>query len=420
MSNTRVSIVNNDFYINGVKTYSELKDSNVDSHGLLMNARFIQGIFDDKEDVSRFNRFGRKFDPEKNTDELIEVLPLWYNYGLRAFTVGIQGGGTCFTIDAKSINNNPYGENGDCFDEKYQERLDKLIRAADEIGLVVIVSLFYGAQARRLQGGQAILNTVKIVSKFLKEKSYTNVLLEIANEYDNESYKEHPLIKTPEGVVALIELARQETGGLYIGCSGNGNTANEEICKASDFVLIHGNGCSRQMYYNLIMKVKSWVNNKPIVCNEDSQAISHLEIALKTHTSWGYYNNMTKQEPPVNWNITEGEDKYFAHRMAKIIGINQENIKFEDQYYLQGFEKEIVYDGKRWIRIASLYPESINFVDFYIDDKLIYTCYDEPFLLYYDANWLQKSIEIKDLIGVFKAVIHLNNGDVIIKTKKIK
>ena len=60
--------------------------------------RFIQGIFDDKADASRFERFGRHFDPEENTASLIAALPEWYAHGLRAFTVGFQGGGPCFTM----------------------------------------------------------------------------------------------------------------------------------------------------------------------------------------------------------------------------------------------------------------------------------------------------------------------------------
>jgi len=89
---TRVSTKGEDFYINGEKTYSELKDCDTQYHGLLMNARFIQGLFDEKLEPSRFNRFGRVFDPDQNSDELIESLPLWYCNGLRAITIGLQGG----------------------------------------------------------------------------------------------------------------------------------------------------------------------------------------------------------------------------------------------------------------------------------------------------------------------------------------
>ncbi len=71
MSKTKLTIEGSKFLINGKLTYSEIESSNHEAHGLLMNARFIQGIFDDKEDSERFNRFGRIFNPDQNTDYLI-------------------------------------------------------------------------------------------------------------------------------------------------------------------------------------------------------------------------------------------------------------------------------------------------------------------------------------------------------------
>ena len=37
----------------------------------------------------------------------------------------------------------------------------------------------------------------------------------------------------------------------------------------SDVVLLHGNGLTRQTYYDMIAAARSWGLNKPIVCNED-------------------------------------------------------------------------------------------------------------------------------------------------------
>ena len=88
---TKLSIQQDRFFINGSPVYSELKQVNPAYHGLLMNARMIQGVFDDKQDVKRFDRFGKLFSPEQNTDELIAALPQWYEKGLRAITVGFQG-----------------------------------------------------------------------------------------------------------------------------------------------------------------------------------------------------------------------------------------------------------------------------------------------------------------------------------------
>ena len=258
MTNTKLNIKGKKFYINDKLTYSDIDDSNPEAHGLLMNARFIQGIFDDKADRSRFNRFGREFDPDKNTDDLIEALPNWYNYGLRAFTVGFQGGGPCYTTDNKTIHNNPYGKDGKKLDPDYAERMDRLIRAADEAGMVVIVSFFYGDQARRLKDGQAVINAVKTASHFLRDNNYTNVIIEVANEHNIGAFDDHPIIQTAEGISALIDIARDESGGLPVGSSGGGGYINQEVAAASDVVLIHGNGQTRQNLYNMIQQVREW------------------------------------------------------------------------------------------------------------------------------------------------------------------
>ena len=59
MPNTQLSIHGVDFHINGHPVYAEIEGSRPEAHGLLMNSRFIQGIFDDKADPARFARFGR-------------------------------------------------------------------------------------------------------------------------------------------------------------------------------------------------------------------------------------------------------------------------------------------------------------------------------------------------------------------------
>ena len=414
MMQTKLSINNQHFLINDKLTYAEIPNSNPAAHGLLMNARFIQGIFDDQADPSRFARFGQgTFDPAHHTQALIDALPEWYDYGLRAFTVGLQGGGPCFTIDNRTIDNNPFGEDGTQLDPAYAERLGSLIRGADAAGMAVIVSYFYGEQTRRLRDGKAVRNAVTTASNFLREGGYTNVIIEIANEYDIQPFEAHSLLYYPEGVAALIDLARQESGGLPVGCSGKGGSYNREIAEASDLIFIHGNGCSRQRLYNMIRTVQSWNLNKPVVCNEDSQAIGQLEVAYKTGTSWGYYNNMTKQEPPADWSVTKGEDTYFAYRMAQGIGIELPEIPADEQYHLQGLETETVYEGQRWIRLASLYPERIDSVDFYRDGLLFYTAYDEPFAVNYISNWRQDSVRIQSDDEVWKAIVYLRDGNVI-------
>lgn len=418
MLKTVLTIKNEDFYINNEKVYSNITGSDPSIHGLLMNARFIQGIFDDKEDVSRYNRFGKEFDAERNTDELIKELPRWYEFGLRAFTVGFQGGGPCFTIKNNTIHNNPFGEDGKKIDEAYDKRMDRLIKAADSIGMVVIVNFFYPGQIGRLKDGQAVIDAVKASCEFLKRGGYTNVIIDIVNEQNIQGARS--ITHTSEGIVSLINIARMIVPNIPIGCSLTGGKVDKQIATASDVILIHGNACSRHWLYKLIEKAREFSPGKPVLCNEDSQAIGNMGVAYRTHSSWGYYNNITKQEPPTDWSITKGEDEFFAYRMAQGIGIKLPEISFENQFYLQGFEEKMFFEGKRWIRLASLYPESIDYIEFYRNGELYYTCFDEPFTVSYTSNWSQKGTEISSEDKEWKAIIHLNNGSSIEKNVKIE
>lgn len=411
---TVLKSVGDRFLINDKLIYSDSPKKEV--HGLLMNARFIQGVFDDKADVKRYDRFGRKFDPDIQTDNLIKFLPDWYAKGLRAITVGLQGGGPCFTIDNDTIDNNPFSEDGETIDINYLNRLERIIKACDEIGMVVIVSYFYGSQATRIKDDESVMCAVKLVSNWLRDNKFTNVIIEIANEHDVNSFKVHPILYTKSGVVELIEIARRESGGMLVGCSSTGGVFDEEIVKASSVILIHGNGQSRQNFYNLIQKCKDAHPNTPIVCNEDSQAISNMEVSVKSGTSWGYYNNMTKQEPPTDWSITKGEDFFFATRMAMSLGIETEEIPLKEQFHLQGLEDNTSYEGKMWVRLASLFPEKIDFVDFYCDGELYHTSYDDPFTINFLSNWKQDSIPAVLANKKWEAEVHLTDGAVITKT----
>jgi hypothetical protein len=324
--------------------------------------------------------------------------------------LGIQGGGPCFTINNKTIENNPFGADGATIDAAYAGRLDRLIRGADEVGMVVIVSFFYGDQAARLVDGRAVRRAVTTAGRFLRDGGYSNVIIEVANEQNIGAFASHPIIQEPEGMAMLIDLAREESGGMAVGSSGGGGYIAKEIAEASDVVLIHGNGQTRQQYYNLITQAKAWAPQKPIVCNEDSQAIGQLVVAAHTHTSWGYYNNMTKQEPPARWGVVPGEDTFFALRMAEVVGIEKPEPAFEDQYYLQGFEPEMTYGGERWIRLASLRPETIDYVEFFRNGEPYYTAYDEPYSVHFRSNWRQGGVTIGSKPEQWEARIHLVDG----------
>ncbi|MEM1026841.1 MAG: hypothetical protein AAGJ38_02045 [Planctomycetota bacterium] len=369
-------------------TYADNPEGRADVHGLLMNARFIQGIFDDRANPERFARFGHdQWDADAQTDRLIAALPNWYRSGLRAFTVGFQGGGPCFTTENPTIDNNPFGLRGDTLDPAYAERMDRLIRAADKLGMAVIVSFFYGDQAARLLDDDAIRRAVTTASRWLRDGEYTNVIIEVANEHNVPPFRKHPVLFEPYGVATLIALARHESGGLPVGCSGTGGWMPNAIIDASDVVLIHGNGQSRQQFENLMTRVRRRAPDKPVVCNEDSPAISNMKVALRHGVSWGYYNNWSKQEPPTDWSLLSGLDRYFGWQMANCLGYQPESIPESEQLTLIGFGKHEHANGRRWPLLACLDPERIDHVVFERNGQYVETVYDDPFAVGWRSNW---------------------------------
>ena len=420
MRKTNYKILGGDFYINGIKTYTDIEGSDEKIHGLLFNTRFIQGIFDDvnPENSGKYDRFGIKFNAEENTERMMAALKDWYEAGVRAITIGLQGGGPIYTYDDWSvIDTGSFSRDGKQLNEAYKNRLLKVLQACDELGMLVIVSFLYQAQEHLFHDGTAIMEAVRTASVFLRDSGYENVIIEVANEHDVGNFNKHPMISSGEGIASLIKLAREWSGNKFaVGSSGGGGICKQEVIENSDVILIHGNGLRRQEMYDFIMSVHEKAPDKPIVCNEDSQMFGQLKVSYATHTSWGYYNDFTKQEPPSDWGITSGEDAFFARRLKNMIS----GVKMgENEFYLQGFEKDYHIEGKRYVRLSSLYPEQIDYVEFYQDDKLLYTSFAEPFMLYSLTTWNQDPYVIPEEACEFTARIYLHDGNVRQETVKL-
>ena len=408
---TQVSIRGDRFLINDRLVYSEIPGVNPASLGLLWNQRLIQGVFDDKKDRSRFNQFKMGvFDPEMNTDNLIAALHEWYAYGLRAFTVSFQGGWPVGCADVADISNNPFGADGRTLDPLYAARMDRLIRAADALGMVVIVNLLYWSQANELVDGRAVERAVRTGCAFLREGGYTNVIVEVANEYNIPPFAKHPIVHSPEGMAMLIKIAREESGGMLTGCSGGGVMADREVIEESDVAIVHGNGASRGGYYEFLRTIRSWAGGKPILCNEDAPCCTRVDVALELGTSWGYFNNYTKQIPPADYGVLPGEDLFFARRVARAVGIPVEELPFEERFYLQGLEDWTEFSGLRAIRLAAERPEEIDYVDFLLNGEKIYRSYDEPFFLDQRGTWLAGARALGPGDRDWKAVVRLCDG----------
>jgi len=142
------------------------------------------------------------------------------------------------------------------------------------------------------------------VVKWIKDNGFTNVVLEIANEYHHPGF-DHRLFKTPEGIAELIRLARRTAPELLVFASGLGDgRLAEPVARASDFLLIHFNGTPLDAIDGRIAALKRF--GKPIVCNEDvkvgAQGARAAELCVTNGASWGLMLERTNQHFPFTFN----------------------------------------------------------------------------------------------------------------------
>ncbi|WP_296704893.1 hypothetical protein, partial [Algoriphagus sp.] len=273
--NTIVEIKGEQFFINGEPTYSGRFWNGNKVEGLLMNSRMVQGIFDDlnPETIKNWEYPDTKnWDADRNTNEFVAQMPTWKSYGLLSFTINLQGGSPFGYSQNQPWINTPYTETGE-LREAYFKRLEQILDKADELGMAPIIGLFYFGQDEQLKDESAVIKAVSNAVDWILEKGYTNVLIEVNNEC-NVRY-DHAILQ-PERVHELIELVkRREIGGrrLLVSTSyGGGTIPKENVVKASDFILLHGNGVSDPDKIGTMVEETRSVNGykpKPIVFNED-------------------------------------------------------------------------------------------------------------------------------------------------------
>ena len=87
---TKLEIRGEDFWIHGQPTYAGRSWTGNRIEGLLFNSRMIQATFDDLNPDTR-DRWAYpdtgKWDPDRNTDEFVAMLPEYRRHGLLAVTV---------------------------------------------------------------------------------------------------------------------------------------------------------------------------------------------------------------------------------------------------------------------------------------------------------------------------------------------
>jgi hypothetical protein len=338
---TRVSIHGDAFHINGTPTYPGREFRGKKVEGLLFNSRMVQGVFDDRNPETRA-RWAypdtHVWDPERNTREFLAAMPEWRRHGLLAFTINFQGGSPQGYSREQPWHNSAFEADGSLRDD-YRGRMKRILDRADALGMVAIVGIFYFGQDQRLRDEAAVTHALDTAIDWLLQEGYTNILVEVNNEC-NVRY-DHPILQ-PERVHELIDRVRARGKGRLadgplppVGTSyGGGTIPRENVVRASDFLLLHGNGVSDpRRIAEMVRETRAVPGYRPmpILFNEDDhfdfdKPANNFLAALSEFASWGYFDpgesNYTDgyQCPPVNWGINTGRKKGFFGLLAEITG----------------------------------------------------------------------------------------------------
>ena len=339
---TVVEIKGDQFFVNGKPTYQGRHWNNYKIEGLLINARLVQGIFDDLNPQT-VNQFAypdtKKWDAERNNREFVTAMSEWHSYGLNCFTLNMQGGSPSGYGNSACLNPG-YNQDGSLM-IPYMNRLDNILRKADDLNMVVILGLFYFGQDQYLTNEKAIKNATLNVINWLFDKGYHNVLIEIANETNSKTY-DHKILQ-PKRIHELIELVKTTNRNGYrylVGTSFGGKvipTAN--VVVSSDFLLIHGNGATESSQIQRLIDDTRRVSGYrliPVINNEDDHYNFNNEdnnfiVSIKNYCSWGYFDYRFKgenelkdgfQSIPVDWGIHSSRKKEFFDKVMEITGIN--------------------------------------------------------------------------------------------------
>ena len=336
---TTVSIVGEDFHINGRPTYAGRVWNGHRIEGLLFNSRMVQGIFDDRNPATAprwaYPDTGR-WDAERNTREFVDAMAAWRRHGLLAFTINLQGGSPEGYSRDQPWHNSALGADGS-LDPAYMARLERVLDRADSLGMAVILGYFYFGQDQRLKDEAAVVRAVDEATRWILERGYQHVLVEINNECDIRY--DHAILQPPR-VHELIERVRTTTVNgrrLLAGTSyGGGTIPGEVVAKASDFILLHGNGVSDPARIAEMARTSRRLVSgapKPILFNEDDhfdfdRPLNNFTAAVSEHASWGYFDFRMKgegfdegyQSVPANWGISSARKRAFFSLLGAITG----------------------------------------------------------------------------------------------------
>ena len=378
---TAITIDGENFLINGAPTQQGQSFRGTSIEGLLMNSRMANAMWDDENELTKHlwsYPDNDLWQADRNTNELIDMLPIYYEKGLTCIDINLQGASPLgyYRSDEEGLadlRQRIHAVHPDATDEQiwagvpdvesqpwvsgaftgsgdlkpaFMDRTAQIIEACDSIGIAVCLGYFYFGQDERVKDEEAIKAAVDNATIWVLEKGYRNVIIEINNESDVPLY-EHEILCPPRIHELIERAAKIEHNGnrLLISTSFTRRMVpTDAVIAASDYILLHGNGMhdTAQLKKRITdTRASAAYRGQPLVFNEDDHFDfenddNNFATALENRAGWGYFDpgpgaggaaaygdyEVGYQNPPINWTINTRRKESFFWFLSEVTESN--------------------------------------------------------------------------------------------------
>jgi hypothetical protein len=341
---TTVSIEGNAFHINDRPTYPGriYKGSKVE--GQLFTSRMVNCIINDQNPETRgmWAYADGPWDPERNTNEFIAMLPVYRSHGLTSIAFNVQGGSPMGYGWHQPWHTSGYTPDGRLLPD-YRARLIRVLDAADKAGMVVVLGYFYISATPALADEAAVIRATDEVTDLVCSGDYTNVMVEVGNEADIPHWA-YDIIKPARGheLVQRVQsrsagLVKTKAGRLLVSTSfATGSALPSRLLETADYVLYHGNGLATPDAVRARAKeirATPGYRGQPLLINEDDhfdfdKPDNNMLAAMQEYSGWGFFDYRQIRERfedgyqslPVDWRIDSVRKRGFFSLLAQVTG----------------------------------------------------------------------------------------------------
>lgn len=282
---------------------------------------------------------GKAADIEKNREAFIKNLGKWQAAGVNLVTLGLQGPSPFREYYKKareqdkskniSFESSAFRYDGN-LDFGYLENAERIIKAADGAGLLVLINMFSASSEDIFEDELAVINGAFNALGWLLQKNFPNVMVNIT-DVSHTFYKSSVLCGG--GAVKILKSLKERSGaGLILGAglkSFRHIPAHSigEYIEYSDFIPIYSNTENAQSEYNtkkmlgdicyLQKAAGEHGADVPVIVAKgddlsekyNSYGKNNLAEALENGVSWCYYDREGFVILPVDWDKNSSAEK---------------------------------------------------------------------------------------------------------------